>query len=48
MLPTSDGLSTSWQVIMAGTTLVIIPSIILYLGMQVFQKDGLTVGAVKG
>ncbi|NLB91001.1 MAG: carbohydrate ABC transporter permease, partial [Clostridiales bacterium] len=48
MLPTSDGLSTPWQVILAGTTLVIVPSILLYLGMQVFQKEGLTAGAVKG
>lgn len=48
MLPTSDGLSTPWQVVLAGTTLVIVPSIILYLCMQAFQKDGLTAGAVKG
>lgn len=48
MLPTSDGLSTPWQVILSGTTLVIIPSILLYLVMQLFQKEGLTAGAVKG
>lgn len=48
MLPTSDGLSTPWQVVLAGTTLVIIPSILLYLAMQVFQREGLTAGAVKG
>lgn len=48
MLPTSDGLSTPWQVVLAGTTLVIVPSILLYLVMQMFQKDGLTAGAVKG
>lgn len=48
MLPTSDGLSTPWQVVLAGTSLVIIPSILLYLSMQVFQKDGLMSGAVKG
>lgn len=48
MLPTSDGLSTPWQVVLAGTTLVIVPSIILYLCMQAFQKEGLTAGAVKG
>lgn len=48
MLPTSDGLSTPWQVILAGTTLVIVPSILLYLVMQLFQKEGLTAGAVKG
>lgn len=48
MLPTSDGLSTPWQVVLAGTSLVIIPSILLYLLMQMFQKDGLMAGAVKG
>ncbi len=48
MLPTSDGLSTPWQVILAGTTLVIVPSIVLYLVMQLFQKEGMTAGAVKG
>lgn len=48
MLPTSDGLSTPWQVILAGTTLVIIPAILLYLVLQGFQKEGITAGAVKG
>ncbi len=48
MLPTSDGLSTPWQVVLAGTTIVIVPSILLYLLMQSFQKSGLTAGAVKG
>ena len=48
MLPTSDGLSTPWQVVLSGTTLVIVPSILLYLCMQAFQKEGITAGAVKG
>lgn len=48
MLPLSDGLATPWQVILAGTTLVIVPSILLYLFMQTFQKSGATAGAVKG
>ena len=48
MLPTSDGLSTPWQVVLAGTTLVIVPAILLYVAMQAFQKEGLTAGAVKG
>lgn len=48
MLPVSDGLATPWQVVLAGTTLVIIPSIILYLCMQLFQKSGNLAGAVKG
>lgn len=48
MLPLSDGLATPWQVILAGTTLAIIPSILIYLMMQTFQKSGMTAGAVKG
>ena len=48
MLPMSDGLATPWQVVLAGTTLVIVPAIIIYLVMQTFQKEGATAGAVKG
>ncbi len=48
MLPVSDGLSTPWQVVLSGTTLVIVPSIILYLTMQMFQKSDMVAGAVKG
>jgi len=48
LLPVSEGLSTPWPVILAGTTLVIIPIIVLYLLLQTFQKAGLTAGAVKG
>lgn len=48
MLPLSDGLATPWQVILSGTTLVIVPSILIYLVMQTFQKEGATAGAVKG
>lgn len=48
MLPVSDGLSTPWQVVLAGTSLVIIPSIILYLFMQLYQKADVVAGAVKG
>ena len=47
-LPVSDGLSTPWQVVLAGTTLVIIPSIIIYLLLQLAQKSGLSEGSVKG
>lgn len=47
MLPLSDGLATPWQVILSGTTLVIVPSILIYLFMQTFQKEGATAGAVK-
>lgn len=48
MLPVSDGLATPWQTILAGTTIVILPSIVLYLIMQLFQKSGNFAGAVKG
>lgn len=48
MLPLGDGLATPWQVILSGTTLVIVPSIVIYLFMQTFQKEGATAGAVKG
>lgn len=48
LLPVSDGLSTPWPVIMAGTTFAVIPIIILYLVLQRFQKAGMSTGAVKG
>ena len=48
MLPLSDGLATPWQVILAGTTIALIPSILMYLVLQGFQKANLTAGAVKG
>lgn len=48
MLPVSDGLSTPWQVVLAGTALVVIPSILMYLILQASQKSGLMAGAVKG
>ena len=48
LLPISEGLSTPWPVIMAGTTLVIIPIIVLYLILEKFQKAGSFAGAVKG
>lgn len=48
MLPLTDGLATPWQVILAGTTLVIVPSVLLYLAMQTFQKAGALEGAIKG
>ena len=48
MLPESDGIATPWQVILAGCTIVIIPSIFLYLLMQRMNKAGSFEGAVKG
>lgn len=48
LLPVSEGLSTPWPVILAGTTLVILPIVVLYLLLQTFQKAGIMAGAVKG
>lgn len=48
MLPVSDGLSTPWQVVLAGTTLVVVPSILMYLALQTLQRSGMMAGAVKG
>lgn len=48
LLPVSDGLSTPWQVILAGTTVVIIPIIIVYLLLQSLQSKDIMLGAVKG
>lgn len=48
LLPVSEGLSTPWPVILAGTTLVIIPIVVLYLILQTLQKAGMMAGAVKG
>ena len=48
LLPISEGLSTPWPVILAGTTLVTIPIIALYLILERFQKGGSFAVAVKG
>jgi len=48
LLPVSDGLSTPWQVILAGTTIVILPIILVYLILQKSHRADLTAGAVKG
>ncbi len=48
LLPVGEGLSTPWPVIMAGTTLVIIPIIVLYLILQKFQQAEAFAGAIKG
>ena len=48
MLPSMDGIATPWQVVLAGCSLVIVPAIILYLCLQLLQKAGNLVGAVKG
>ena len=48
LLPVSEGLSTPWPVIMAGTSIAVIPLILAYLVLTRFQKGELTSGAVKG
>lgn len=48
LLPVSEGLSTPWQVIMAGTSLAIVPVMLLYVFLQKYQISGLTSGALKG
>ena len=48
VLPVSEGLSTPWPVIMAGTTIAVAPLIAVYFALQRFQVSGLTVGALKG
>lgn len=48
LLPVSDGLSTPWPVILAGTTVVIVPIVIAYLIFQTMQRHGTFAGAVKG
>ncbi|MCB0044669.1 MAG: carbohydrate ABC transporter permease [Caldilineaceae bacterium] len=48
VLPVSEGLSTPWPVIMAGTTIAVAPLVVIYLVLQSFQREGLALGAVKG
>jgi multiple sugar transport system permease protein len=47
-LPVLEGLSTSWPVIMAGTTIGALPLIVMYFILQKFQVAGLMAGATKG
>ncbi len=48
ILPVTEGLSTPWPVIMAGTTTSVLPLIIIYFIFQRFQIAGLMAGAEKG
>lgn len=48
LLPVSEGLSTPWPVIMAGTSIAVIPPIIGYIIFQRFQKADMAEGAIKG
>lgn len=47
-LPVSEGLSTPWPVIMAGSTLSVLPLILVYALLQRYQVAGLMAGSVKG
>jgi ABC-type glycerol-3-phosphate transport system permease component len=47
-LPVSEGLSTPWPVIMAGTTVSVLPLFAIYFLLQGYQKEGLALGAVRG
>jgi multiple sugar transport system permease protein/cellobiose transport system permease protein len=47
-LPVSEGLSTPWPVIMAGTTISVLPLFVIYFLLQGYQKEGLALGAVRG
>lgn len=44
---TQEGL-TEWGVVMAGTTFVVVPIIVLYLFVQRYIVEGIAAGAVKG
>lgn len=48
LLPVGEGLSTPWPVIMAGTTIAVVPPVVGYVIFQRFQKADMTAGAVKG
>jgi ABC-type glycerol-3-phosphate transport system permease component len=48
ILPVSEGLSTPWPVIMAGSAIAVFPLICVYFILQRFQVSGLMLGAVKG
>lgn len=48
LLPVGEGLATPWPVILAGTTIAVMPIVILYFVLQKFQIADLMGGAVKG
>lgn len=47
LLPVGEGLSTPWPVILAGTSIAVLPILLLYIILQKFQIADLTSGAVK-
>ena len=48
LLPVSDGLSTSWPVVMAGVGIAIFPLIIAFVLLQKFDIADLMAGSTKG
>ncbi len=48
LLPTAEGLSTPWQVIMAGTAISVVPLVLIYFLLQRFQIAGIMTGSLKG
>jgi ABC-type glycerol-3-phosphate transport system permease component len=48
ILPVSEGLSTPWPVVMAGSAIAVLPLICVYFILQRFQVSGQMLGAVKG
>jgi len=48
LLPVGEGLSTPWPVILAGTTIAVLPIVLFFFILQKFQLADLMSGAVKG
>ena len=44
---TGEG-ATSWNLMLAGTMISIIPMVLVYLGLNRYFVEGMTNGAVKG
>lgn len=40
--------ATSWNLLLAGTSMAIIPILVIYIGFNKYFTKGLTEGAVKG
>ncbi len=47
-LPTAQGFNTPWGTIMAGATVAVIPTIIIFIFAQRFIVSGIMAGAVRG
>ncbi|MEO8394123.1 MAG: hypothetical protein ABI700_14125 [Chloroflexota bacterium] len=46
-LPTAQGFNTPWGVIMAGATVAVIPTLLVFLLAQRWIVSGIALGAVK-